>query len=384
MNVYIIRNAEVYSNANMIRIIEALHSNFDLSIISRVRESKTSYSRKGIYSRNKFTLNKNEFDNYEIHIKSEMGKGLKNIIQLLTYEMYLFITLLIKRKDIDIIHAFDLDCGLASILFSKIFKKKVVYHIADFYVDSRPGIPNKLKNIVKKLEYCLIEKADSVIICTEKRVEQIKGSKPKRLSIIHNVPISNLDLVNSKIEMPLDLMKTKKVSIGYVGGLSKIHFTKEILNAIKSKDDVFLNIAGYGDLASYVNEISKACPHIKYYGRIEYNSAMLLYSHSDLMLMIYDPSVPNHKYSAPNKIYEAMMLGKAIIVVNNTGIDEIVRNENMGLVIEFTEEALSYAINYIVNNPNELEKMKRNAKNAYKKFSWEEMRARIISVYEEL
>lgn len=383
MNVFIIRNAEVYSNANMIRIIDALDSKFTLSIISRVRENKPSILGKKIYNATIFELNEKKFDNYEIHLKSEMGKGLKNLVQLSIFQLLLFILLVRNRKNIDIIHSFDLDCGLVSVIFSKIFKKKVVYHIADFYVDSRTGIPNKLQEVIKKMEYYIIKKADSVIICTEKRFNQIKGSSPKKISVVHNVPISNLDLNKTKIEMPLEIMRTKKLSVGYVGGLSKIHFTKEILNVIGSDSDIFLNIAGYGDLGAYTSEVASKSSNISFYGRIDYNSAIHLYNNSDLMLMIYDPSIPNHKYSAPNKLYEAMMLGKAIIVVKDTGIDDVVEKEKMGLVIQFTEKSFLEAIQFLKNNPKELEIMKRNAKIAYRDFTWDEMKKRIRGIYEE-
>ena len=383
MNVYVIRNAEVYSNANMIRIIEALHSKHNITIISRSRDLQAKSSRK-FYNKKLFQLNNNTFDNYEIGIISQMGKGLKNLFRLIRFELLLFRILFIKRKEIDIIHAFDLDCGLVSIIFSKLFRKKVVYHIADFYVDSRPGIPKWLKFIIRRMEYYVIKKAKSVIICSEQRIKQISGSKPKKLSIVHNVPISNLDLTYSNIEIPINAMKSKKISIGYVGGLTGVRFTKEILNIVKNQEDVFLNIAGFGDLASYTKDFSGHCLNIKYYGRVDYNSAMSIYNYSDLILIIYDPSIPNHKYSAPNKIYEAMMLGKAIIAVIGTGVDEIVRSEKMGLVIDFSEEALSNAINYLKNNLDELEVMKKNAQRAYNKYSWEEMKNRIILIYEEL
>lgn len=383
MNVFIVRNAEVYSNANMIRIIDALDGKFNLSIISRVREGKPNCI-KSLYNKSLFEIKGNKFVNYEIELKSKMGRGLNNLMQLLIYQLVLFVLLIKNRKNIDIIHSFDLDCGLVSIIFSKIFKKKVVYHIADFYVDSRPGIPNALQTLIRSLEFYVIREAESVIICTEKRINQIKGSKPKKLRVVHNVPIANPELNKVKIDVPLEIMKTKRISFGYVGGLSKIHFTREIMSILSNDSDIFLNIAGYGDLDVYTGEIASKCQNINYYGRIDYNSAIYLYNNSDIILMIYDPSVPNHKFSAPNKLYEAMMLGKAIIVVKDTGIDDIVEKEKMGIVIEYTEKALLEAIQFLKSNPKQLEIMKKNAKIAYRNFTWDEMKSRIQSIYQEL
>ena len=33
------------------------------------------------------------------------------------------------------------------------------------------------------------------------------------------------------------------------------------------------------------------------------------------MTAIYDPNISNHYYAAPNKFYEALMLGKPLIMV---------------------------------------------------------------------
>ena len=63
----------------------------------------------------------------------------------------------------------------------KITKKKYIYHIADFYVDSRGSIPNVLRTIVKNLEYIAIANAETTIICTDERRQQIKDSKLKIL-----------------------------------------------------------------------------------------------------------------------------------------------------------------------------------------------------------
>ena len=53
---------------------------------------------------------------------------------------------------------------------------------------------------------------------------------------------------------------------------------------------------------------------------IDYESALELYAKCDLMFALYDPAIPNHRYSAPNKVYEAMLLGKPIIVAEGTGV----------------------------------------------------------------
>ena len=87
------------------------------------------------------------------------------------------------RKNIDIIHSCDLDTALPARLISKFFKKKMVYDIFDYYIDSH-YVPNKMKKIVENTEIYIINEADLTIICTEERREQIKKAKPSTLYFI--------------------------------------------------------------------------------------------------------------------------------------------------------------------------------------------------------
>jgi glycosyltransferase involved in cell wall biosynthesis len=68
---------------------------------------------------------------------------------------------------------------------------------------------------------------------------------------------------------------------------------------------------------------------------------------------MYDPQVPNHRYSAPNKYYEAAMLGKPIVVAAGTGIDELVRRDGSGYVSEYSTAGFTMAINEILTSRGE-------------------------------
>ncbi|MFA5603119.1 MAG: glycosyltransferase, partial [Bacilli bacterium] len=124
--------------------------------------------------------------------------------------------------------------------------------------------------------------------------------------------------------------------------------------------------------------------NIKYYGRVNYSEALKMYSTCDIMFAIYDPTVPNHRYSAPNKVYEAMMLGKPIIVSKGTGVDKIVEKEKIGICIDYTEKDLQNALDYLTENPKVIKEMGNRAKKVFESYSWDRMRDRLINLYEEI
>lgn len=380
MKVGILRNAEAKTNAGIFRITDALiDMKFKPIIISR---SRFSNSNRGKFTYKTFKYKGESISNYEMQLKTELGGGMNNLVQLFLYQFLTLIWLLKNREKLDVIHAFDLDAGVPVLIFSRLTKKKFVYHIADFYIDSRQGIPSKLKKYVKKLEYYIISKADVTIICTEERKDQIKGSFPKKLYVIHNSPIEEFQTTSKKnIEIETNENNNGLLTLGYVGGLSDKRFIDKVLNYAVHNSHVTLKIAGFGRIEDAVKEATSKYPNIHYYGRVNYENALELYSQCDVMFAIYDPSVPNHKYSAPNKVYEAMMLGLPIIVAKGTGIDSLVEKEKIGFSINYNEKDFSNVIKYLIDNKDQLQQFKSNSEQAYNYYSWNNMKKKLQEIY---
>lgn len=381
MRVCVIRNAEAKSNAGIMRIIDALtNANINSFTLTRNRFDK---GKKGEFLYKPFRHNDKEIANYELQFDTELGKGVKNILQLLLYQYFTLMWLIKNRKDYDAVHAYDLDSGLPALVTSILTKKKLVYHIADFYVDSRKGIPSKFKKIIKKLEFFIISKANVTIICTEEREQQIAGSKPQKLYVIHNSPVDQVIERNIRDDELVNRLE-ESITLGYVGGLTDTRFINEIINIAKTNSEINLKIAGFGPLEEHVVESSEDQKNIDFYGRVNYEDALNLYSECDLMFAMYDPSVPNHKYSAPNKVYEAMMLGLPIIVAKDTGIDSLVESEKIGFSINYNEGEFLKKVKHLINDKELLRNIKHNSAIAYDYYSWDNMKRKVQEIYNSL
>lgn len=376
MKICIIRNSEGPMNAQLIRIGTALSkTNNDFFFITRSRDAD---SDEKVIKKSLNIAGKN-IPNYEIQLPAIIGGGIKNIVPLMKYNKILYNWLKNNRDKYDAIHAVDYDAASVAMKIKNKYDKKFVYHIADFYADSRLNIPGFLKTYLRKKEYNIINHADSTIICSEDRKEQIAGSHPKNLVVVHNTP--PIEQEEPQINPILD---KEKLELTYVGGLEKKRFIDQIIPIIKKLPDYRLTLAGsIGDARETVAEIPNI-DNITFLGKVAYEEALELYKEADIMFAMYDPNHPNHRYSAANKVYEAMLLGKPIIVANNTGMDKIVRTENMGYTIDFNQEAFKDLLFYIGNNRDELLEKSKNAYDAYSRYSWEEMEKRIISLYEKL
>lgn len=373
MNVLIVRNSDFSTNASMKRIVDALlELNYNVIILSRVR--KTNCDEKII--KKIATVNNVEIENYEVQLSSNTGEGMKNISTLFEYQCIIRNWMSDNHDKFDIIHCFDLDCGIVAKKISKRYDKNLNYHIADFYVDSRSKIPRVLKNIIKRKEFSIINYADNTIVCTEERIRQIEGSNPKQLTVIHNSPIVRDISISDKIKNI-----NEKIVLTYIGGLSRRRFIDTVLEVVSENDSYVLNIGGSGELEQKCIEYSKVYRNINYLGKVDYEKTFKIYADSDIMFAIYDPRINNHKFSAPNKLYEAMFLKKPIIVAKDTSVDKIVERYDIGYTINYSKESLIELLDEIESNQSSFEEKKNNLEGIYEQYSWDVMKKKLMDMY---
>lgn len=331
----------------------------------------------------KTTVTKLNLNGYNIPIiragiRSEFGSGLKNIIPLFVFQFFLLRVLISKRKGYTVIHAADFDTVLPAMLMRLFFKKKVVYDIYDFYVDAFT-VPNFAKKFIRWLDFKVINTADAVIITNESRFEQIKGSNPKNLYVIHNSPS---DMQYTFVEKE----SKHEITVTYVGILQSSRLLEEIIEVFIENPQWNLKLAGFGLLENHIREIASQHSNIEFYGKVSYEQGILLSSQADILFATYDPSIPNHKYTSPNKLYEAMMLSKPIIVCKNTGIDSLVSKKKIGIVINYSKKEFMYALNYFSKMSNaEYLVMSTQARILYdEKYSWNKMIDVLHNIYNHL
>jgi len=381
MKVLIARNSDAPTNANIRRVLEALISaGHTVTVLSRNRacdEGISGYIKKTI------KINNENIDNYELQLSGKTERGLKNFTTLKEYMDQVKGWMMINRDKFDAIHAFDLDTGIVAKKIAKSYKKHLVYHIADFYVDSRAKIPSVLKFFIRSMEYSIINYADNTIICTEERKEQIRGSHPKKLTVVHNTPSIDFDVTKYISTSNLEGNKNE-IRLAYIGVLSKRRFIDKAVEVVGELRDVELILAGGGDLVDFVKEKSEFNKNIDYRGRIDYEDTFDIYSKTDLMFAIYNPEIMNHKFSAANKIYEAMLLRKPIIVARGTSMDKIVEKYDIGFVINYDKDEFKKLLTRLVSDRSIIDKKIENMQGVYELYSWDTMKKRLISVYSDL
>jgi glycosyltransferase involved in cell wall biosynthesis len=123
--------------------------------------------------------------------------------------------------------------------------------------------------------------------------------------------------------------------------------------------------------------------NVHWHGRIPYQRALELSAGADVLVATYDPAIPNHRYASPNKVFEAMMLGKPVVAASNTNFDRIITRHECGLVVEYGDvEQLEQALATIADDPQLRSLLGENARQAYEStYNWTEMESRLLALY---
>ncbi len=309
--------------------------------------------------------------------KAAFNQGMKSLKPYLKFQFHMRKWLDKHKEEIDIIHACDFDTAFFSQSKSK--GKRFVFDIFDFLYGEPKSI---LQKAVRRAQLNIINRADATIICTEERKEQIREAHPKRLVIIHNTPFIEQLQKNSGLNFK---SSTSKIKVAYVGILADERLLTAIGKVLSNRNDIELHIGGFGPLESLFEELSNKCSNIFYYGRIPYSQTLELESKCDLMTAIYDPSIENCRRAAPNKFYESLMLGKPVLMTRGTGMSNVVEQNNLGELIEFSEEGFEKGLDRLISRKEEWPEISNRMRAIYnEKYSWEEMKRRLVELYSQL
>jgi len=313
-------------------------------------------------------------------LKADYARGLLNILPLLRWQLGLLSWLLKHRRGYDLIHACDFDTILPALLVKMLFGKKVIYDIFDFYADHLRATPHIIKIFIRSIDLWAIGVANAIILVDESRLNQIESSKPKRIAFIYNSPEED--------QMPCSKKEksNSELRIGYVGLLQVERGLLKVLEIMQKHPAWFLDIAGFGGDEAKIVNASAELSNVKFHGRVTYQKALEISNNVDVLFALYDPRIPNHRYSSPNKVFEAMMLGKPIIVASGTNMDQIVSVVESGLVVEYDNlHSIELAFEHLSQNPELLEELGGNAREAYdEKYSWKIMQQRLLDLYHSL
>ena len=381
MRICFIRSDKGYPDSRVEKEMYALSKEHEVFLLGWNREKAGED-----VEHEKHRIHDKEFDYFLIPEAAVYGGGMKSMTgPMIRFWKRAFRWLSENQTSYDVIHVVNFDTARPAYKAACKFDKKIVYDIFDYYSDSynAPGI---VKSVIKKIENNYIRKADMTIICSDEREQQIRGTVPKKLIVVENTPEDIEVRDDFALNSGSDPDKPKVV---YAGMLVFDRFLKETSEVMMSRTDIEWHVAGYGVLRPYIEECAASHDNIFYYGPLPYDDILALEKRCNIMTALQNPGVPNNRYSAPNKFYEALMLGKPLIMCRNGTLCNQITAHGIGEVIEVTDvdvkTEISISIDKLLNIRDQWEKMGVSARKLYEsQYPWSKSEKTLLQGYREL
>lgn len=294
-----------------------------------------------------------------IYARGAYGGGWSNLPGLLRFNLGL--VALCRRLRPKVFHAVDLDTAVPGLLAKWLLGARLVYDIADWYSASRLrralSRGGALARILDRVENWVADVADYVLLPEEARLGFLRR-EPRRWAVVYNSPEDCVPVDAASVRIP-------EPYVAYVGALYE---DRGIVTLIEAAEKVGTRVvlAGFGPLEGECEKMARVRQLVTFLGRVDYMTALAVQSRSIASVLTYDPALKINQYAAPYKFYEALMLGKPVIVARGTLPALIVEAEKIGMVVEYgNAEELAAAIQALRDDHGKRLEMGRRARALY-------------------
>lgn len=319
-------------------------------IASRCNKYVNFFLRKGIdftavgWDREAKRVEKEHYEFYQYNAGVSVG-GLKAIMNHLHWMMFVY-NYIKEHPEATTIHACDLNSAFPAAIY-KHFKNKqlvVIFDACDWFSANFSKV-KILRNIFQLMEKIACMYSDKLIICEPEREEQITFKLREKPLVLANIPEIDRSLISNNVEKYK--FNNDWPTFSYFGGFTDDRFLLEILELTKTEQfNLLIGGFGYQPVEDLCMEVSKQ-DNVKYFGRMSMADGLTMTNCADATYAMYCIINPNHIYAAPNKLYEALFLGKPIISNKGTIVEKKIVKYNIGYAIDETIDDLQNLIRSI-------------------------------------
>lgn len=202
---------------------------------------------------------------------------------------------------------------------------------------------------------------------------------------------NTVDIVNYPIidELTSDNgWQHKREEVCYVGGIAEVRGINQLVSAMSLvSTGIRLNLVGEFAEPSLEQEVkaNSGWTTVNEFGFLGREGVREVLSRSRAGLVTLLP-IPNYLDALPVKMFEYMSAGIPVIVSNFDLWRKIIDKNDCGLCVDpMSPQSISSAINFLISNPAEAERMGLNGKKAVAStFSWAIEERKLLNFYDQI
>lgn len=331
-----------------------------------------------------YLLAKNHSDDFVSNINIVGLKTSKyNTFNFFYISIYQVLKKAIKIKA-KVYHFHDPDLIIAGLIL-KLFGYKVIYDVHEDYqksIKSKPYIKSKLVKLLISNSFNIFEKFsskffDGLIIATP---EISKRFNTKSKIEIRNFPKINIEKIHNKL-----LIKSKKIKLIYVGGISVIRGIYNMLELLKTIENVELILLGDFESEQLLMDckMHDSWNKVNHLGYLQLDEMYDKIKEADIGLILLH-KVPNYENSLPTKAFDYMASGIPFIMSDFNYWREFFCDSAFYVDIKNTEQIKANIIKLINNNELYNSISLKNALKIKEVFNWKIEESKLIDFYRKI
>jgi len=286
-----------------------------------------------------------------------------------------------SENSFDAIHCHDFDTLPVGVILKRKRSLPLVYDAHELYGYMAMGVaPEWVGRWLMQLEKWLLVEVDKIVTVSEATKRYFADITDKPITIVMNCK----QLPGIDYQPPAG---NDGFTMIYIGLIDKVRALSWLIDVVKQLPDVRCIIGGIGR-ADYVLAIRNECdnsPNISFIGEVPFEQVIPLTMKADCSFLMINPGQPYGRVLLGNKQFEAMACGRPIICTKGTYSGELTEQEQAGLAVEYTEEALRQAIIKLRDDPQLREQLGRNGlKAAVEKYNWPTQAEKLVALYAAL
>jgi glycosyltransferase involved in cell wall biosynthesis len=242
------------------------------------------------------------------------------------------------RTSFDAVHCHDLDTLPLGFVIGKLKRKPIVYDAHESFPDMLEGsVHSGVRSALTRLENFLIRRIDLLITVGEKLRRHFDSRGARHSVVVGNwkrlEDFSRAAQQNEEVRRRLGVPDGALLVV-CITQLLKDRQIEELLEAAAERPNVYVLVGGKGALHDMVEQAAKANPRILCVGFVSGKQIADYTCAGDVVYYGFDPKNPNARFSAPNKLYEALAAGRPLITGDFGEIADVVRTSGCGIVLE--------------------------------------------------
>ena len=298
----------------------------------------------------------------------------------------------LKENEFDVVHVHFSFASTILINMNRGLRDRMIYTAhADEY---RLGLSKFLRPpLVARIflpDLYLMKRVRKSVVLNEPLKEKLieKGIEEGKLEVIPNgVNVDDFNLSKEEIERVKEKYGLNETTVMFSGTVTPRKGVEYLVKAaeILNENNVLFLIVGNTNLdREYANKVMEYAKlknlKVRFTGFVPYEDLKALYSACDVFVL------PSLEEGFGVVLTEALASGKPLVGSNVGGIPAQIKDGWNGFLVEpGNEKQLAEKIRYLIDNPEERERMGGNSRKlAEEKFNWTVIADKYLRVYEEV